>query len=317
MGNAKITGGEEFLTEWFGEGQYVTAHTSGSTGTPKEIQLSKAAMRQSARATNTFFGIGPESVMVCPLSEQYIAGKMMIVRALEADCRLLMLRAHSNPLAELPTGWLPIDLLPIVPAQIPALLADPRLQQVKSIIVGGSPMTEEHERQLAAAHPGVWATYGMTETCSHVALRNVSGRKSYFEALPGISFSGDERNCLIINGSIITNDVVELHSPTRFTWLGRADNVVISGGLKLFPETIEAEMRRADPSLPDFYLTSRGSERWGRELVAVVIGTAAADTTLLERMRCCVANPRHAPKALIYDPQPEFTSSGKLKRRKF
>ena len=88
-----------FLSQWNDDSKdYVMAHTSGSTGAPKEIRLMKADMRRSAQATNHFFGIDVDSLLHLPLSPDYIAGKMMIVRAHEAGCRLIVEKPCNAPL---------------------------------------------------------------------------------------------------------------------------------------------------------------------------------------------------------------------------
>ncbi|MDE6265587.1 MAG: AMP-binding protein [Paramuribaculum sp.] len=265
-----------FIKEWFEGGEYVIAHTSGSTGAPKEIRLLKRDMVASARATNEFFGISSSSVMGLPLSASYIAGKMMIVRSIVAGCRIHIARPGLNPLDEFP-GDVRFDLLPIVPGQIEGLLsATDVCGRVAAVIVGGAPMSTAQEAALAASGIRAYATYGMTETCSHVALRRI-GAEDFFTALPGISFDTDSRGCLVINapgfsfGKITTNDCVTLLSPSRFRWLGRADNVINSGGIKVHPEELEQTLA---PLLGDraVFVTSRSSDRWGSEIILCVEG---------------------------------------------
>lgn len=263
--------GARFLEEWRNELPYIVAHTSGSTGKPKEIRLLKADMRHSARMTNQAFGITDASMLVCPLSANYIAGKMMIVRALEAGCRLVMEPPSNRPLSE---DYGRVDLLPIVPSQIDALIANPLVGNVCNLIVGGAPVSPSQEIQLTGLQGlNPYATYGMTETCSHVALRRLG--ESCFQAMPGVWFSVDSRNCLCVNSngysfkSLQTNDIVNLVSTTRFIWRGRYDNVVISGGLKFFPEEIERKIIAA-LGVTGFFITGRDSAKWGQELVMVI-----------------------------------------------
>lgn len=309
-----IHGADDFLAEWLGDAPAIAAHTSGSTGEPKPISLSREAMRASARATNAFFGINSHSTLVCPLSADYIAGKMMVVRALEAQCRLWMLPPRRSGLLDcLPAEVTTIDLLPIVPAQIDALLATPRARGVKNVIVGGAPMSPAQERSLAGQPFEAFATYGMTETCSHIALRNVSRGEAMFTALPGVSLGLDSRGCLTI-GHLVTNDIVDLQG-NRFRWLGRADNVIISGGVKVHPEEVE---RAIAPLMGDtpFYITSRPSTEWGRETVLLTLAPVADPDALLSSIKTLVA-PAAVPKAVIHDPAPQYTSTGKLRRRTF
>ena len=109
---------------------------------------------------------------------------------------------------------------------------------------------------LAGMPFAAFCTYGMTETCSHVALADALDPQGIYSAMPGISFSIDSRDCLRITagsmsfGTLQTNDVVELLDNGRFRWLGRADNAINSGGIKIHPEMLE----RAIPS--DFAIPS-------------------------------------------------------------
>lgn len=309
---------ERFLDEWYDGRDFIEAHTSGSTGTPKVIRLHKSDMMASALATCGFFGIGADSTMVMPLSANYIAGKMMIVRALVTGARLYVEKPSTSPLSEWNEG--PVDLLPIVPSQISGFLASPAIDMVRNVIVGGAAVSSDDEIRLRSISASVYATYGMTETCSHVALRSITAAERCFRALPGISFSTDERGCLVINGSrfsflpIVTNDVVDLLDSERFVWLGRIDNVINSGGVKIHPEEIE---RMIEPLMGNrnYYITARRSARWGEEAVLMVEGDVADSNLLLENIRSVV--PQYsAPKAII--PVEEFgrTSSGKIKRQK-
>lgn len=300
---------------------FVTARTSGSTGTPKEIRLLKRDMIVSARATCRFFGIDSRSVMVCPLSADYIAGKMMIVRALVSGARLRMIRPAASPLQNLGPfeGEGRVALLPVVPAQVEPLLDDARLGLVDNLLIGGGQLPPPLAARIASLGISAWESYGMTETCSHVALRRVGSDR--FTAMPGVSFSTDPRGCLVVDipamsiGRVVTNDIVELLSQGQFRWLGRHDNVINSGGVKIHPETDE---RLLAPALgaSRFYITSRPSPRWGREAVMVVIDSPLTDADILAACRALLPR-HHQPKAIIRDPAPSFTPSGKLKRRTF
>ena len=320
MDSARITGltsaAREFLDCWNDGRDYITAFTSGSTGRPKEIRLLKSDMVASAKATNAFFGINSSSTLALPLSASYIAGKMMIVRSIVAQCPLYIADPDADPLLGLPQS-VKFSLLPIVPAQIQGLVSHGDLsQRVGAIIVGGAPTTPQQNGILKSLGIPVFATYGMTETCSHVALRPID--EDAFRAMPGIEFGVDERDCLIIDaprfsfGKIITNDCVTLLSPTRFRWLGRADNVINSGGIKIHPESIEKALA---PIFGDraFYVTSRPSEKWGSELVLFVEGKGF-DTELFTKKVAELLDRKLIPKQVIEVDRFERTASGKVIR---
>lgn len=309
---------EEFLREWESDSPIVKAHTSGSTGKPKEIELLKADMIASARATIRFFGLGPSSFLVLPLSPSYIAGKMQIVRAMEAECSLCVEPPSSHPMARGTDGR--ISLLPIVPSQLAGLMESPSFSSIDNLIIGGAPLAPRDEALLVSCGINAYATYGMTETCSHVALRRIGSDR--FDALPGFWFSVDDRGCLVIEtstlsfGQIVTNDMVSLISPQSFRWLGRFDNVINSGGVKIFPEEIEKVLVPMLPPGATAYVTSRKSEKWGEEAV-IVTDSPLVNRRLLLQLGESLP-PYHVPKDIIYVPVVRRTPvSGKIVREKF
>lgn len=309
---------EAFIAEWNNSCEYITAHTSGSTGIPKEVRLLKRDMCASARATNRFFGINERSVLSLPLSADYIAGKMMIVRALTAGCRLVVEKPSLNPLSAHESGTR-IDLTAIVPAQLSGLLENTSVHQdLGAVIIGGAPLAESQEREIVESGMNAYATYGMTETCSHVALRRI-GKEDYFTAMPDIRFETDSRGCLVIDaptysfGRLVTNDCVELLDATHFRWLGRADNVINTGGIKVFAETLE---KRLAPYSQEhtFYIHGRHSERWGEEIVMTVESDGTFDCERFMKEASATVERRMLPKEIFEVCAIPRTSSGKIIR---
>lgn len=312
---------DEFIAEWGNDRDYVVAHTSGSTGTPKEIRLLKADMKASALATNRRFGITDRSSLFLCLSVDYIAGKMMIVRSLLSGARLVVEKPSNRPLEHYDGE--PLSLVAVVPSQALWLAEHPdRLRYVGKMIVGGGEVPETLRRRLAALGVEAYSTYGMTETCSHVALSRLADEKIPYEAIAPTTFSVDDRGCLVIEapqfsfGRLVTNDVVDLLSATSFFWKGRWDNVINTGGIKVFPE----QMERKIGALPygRYYISSRPSEKWGREVVLYLESSPLTDAdraALDERLRS-VLSPYEMPKAVITEERFEETSSGKIIRKR-
>ena len=263
---------EEFEKIWHDDSEYVVCFTSGSTGEPKEIRLSKEFMRKSAVRTNKFFGISQESRLHTCLDFIYIASKMMTVRADEAGCLLTSEIPSSRPLGSIAKDE-EIDLLSVVPAQMEWILdASNRWQGIKHILIGGSSIPPMMRRRIALSGYDAWETYGMTETASHIALRKVDEEDSPFATLEGISVEVNEDGCLKITlqdgESLVTNDLAEIVGENMFRILGRADNCVISGGIKIIPEELE---RRLGPFIAfDYCLSSVPDKKWGEKLVMVV-----------------------------------------------
>lgn len=305
-----------FEAEWASDSGYVVAHTSGSTGKPKEILLSKTDMKVSARATISFFGLSENSRIGAALSSEYIAGKMMIVRARECGCDLVMLPAVRRP--EL-RAYAPLDLFAIVPAQIDGVLAQMRETGViRNLLIGGSSLTRAQRHAIVESEISAWESYGMTETCSHVALRRVVADENYpFEGMPGVSFEVDDRGCLCIVAPafswkrIVTNDCVELVDSRHFRWKGRYDNVIVSGGIKLHPESLEREYAPALTGM-EYYVCGRPDEEWGTAAVLVIEGPEVSG--LDTKIASVVTNRRHLPKAIIFKDRLARTENGKLIR---
>lgn len=309
---------------------FVIAHTSGSTGKPKEIRLPKRDIVRSAQATVRRFNLTDKSRMLCPLSTGYIAGKMMIERAVEADCEIALCKPSNRFWADpAVAGYISsgVSLLAIVPSQIQTLLSYPDARQILSrienIIIGGAPLDTRCEQRLieltADLHTKIFATYGMTETCSHIALRKI-GRK-YFMAMPGVTFLTDKRGCLNIIapeysfGSLQTNDMVSLSNDSSFIWRGRYDNVINTGGIKLFPEEIERKLAYI-LTIP-YYIKGEPDPLWGRVVTLVIEGDADSKPTDDELMSMCreVLTAVEMPKRIIRRGAFDLTSSGKLIRR--
>lgn len=313
---------DDFRTEWLNGSPVVRAHTSGSTGTPKPVELLKADMLVSARATVDFFGLGCSSDFVCPLSVDYIAGKMMAVRAWLCGTEPTMLAPSNNP--QLPPHS---DLLAVVVSQVPAIIEAVKSGKcrVRNMLVGGSALHTSLASRITDEMPNVAAyeSYGMTETCSHVALRRVGG-DGIFRAMKGITFDTDSRRCLRLRldnysvKSLQTNDIVDLLSPTSFRWLGRFDNVINTGALKVYPEQVECEITVLIPDCPSFYISSEPDPKWGDRVVLVTETCAPdspfADISILHNRLAGRLPAHHIPKNIIYVDALPRTANGKIRR---
>lgn len=307
---------KEFLDEWYSPEAYIRAHTSGSTGKPKEIRLLKSDMRLSARATNEFFGLNAESRAALPLSLDYIAGKMMAVRAEEGSYQLDILPVSSHIL--LPKNEAHYSIMPVVPAQLPSLIQNNiYANRIDNVLIGGAPPSEDICKDLQAAGYRVFISYGMTETCSHVALCDASDSQRIYKAMPGISFESDADKRLIISAPnfsfkrLLTNDIVELLDNKSFIWRGRYDNAINTGGLKLLPEELE-KLYAPFIGSPNFYVCKRKHEKWG-ECICLVLEEPAIAEEILYKLR---ANIEHklCPKCFETRMTLPRTINGKIKR---
>ena len=319
----------EFIAEFLDDKPYIMAHTSGSTGKPKPISLAKSDMKASARFTNRFFGLTSQSTLHLCLSPDYIAGKMMLVRALESGANIVIEKPGNRPLAHYQGSR--ISLAAFVPSQIPYLVQNPdRLAMVDAMIVGGGKLVTRWQKSLTQLGAKAYLTYGMTETCSHVALAPVADTPQPYTALGDVHFDVDGNDCLIIdvphftNSHFETRDVVQLIDSRHFYWKGRFDNVIVTGGVKVHPEEVEAKIA---PLMGDkrFYITSAPSDKWGDEVVLVVENAdcVGQDRVLrplpnnLEQEFKNLLSRYSVPKLYVELNKFDSTSSGKVIRKTF
>ncbi|MFN7045245.1 MAG: AMP-binding protein [Flavobacterium sp.] len=260
----------EFLLDWLDDSETIQLTTSGTTGTPKIITISKQSMVHSAVATGNFFNLHPQDKALLCLPPRYIAGKMMIVRALIIGLELEILTPSSHLDDLLPDRI--FDFVALVPLQAENSLD--KLHQFKKIIIGGAKVSDDLANKLIGIKSEIYETYGMTETITHIAAKKIG--EEFFNVLEHVSISADDRNCLVINApsiseeSIITNDIVEIHNEKQFKWLGRYDNVINSGGIKLFPEQIETKL--ASKIVNRFFISGQPDTVLGSKVILVIEG---------------------------------------------
>lgn len=301
----KATGA--FLLDWFDDKPYINIKTSGTTGTPKTIQVKKAHMINSALATADFFDIGINTHALHCLPSQFVAGKMMMLRALIIGWDVYLATPSAMPLERDDKVY---DFAAMVPLQ--AAQSFSKLSQIKKIILGGGRVSPVLAVKLQALPIEIWETYAMTETVTHIAARRVG--ELAFETLPDVSIETDERGCLIIDapkvsdGKVITNDLVSITGENTFIWLGRFDNVINSGGIKLYPEQIEEKL--SQHIAQRFFVYGLPDDALGQKLVLVIEGEPFVPDdgfyTLFDKYE--------KPKEIICIPKFAETETGKVKR---
>ncbi|MGW9686097.1 AMP-binding protein [Flagellimonas sp. 2504JD1-5] len=312
----------EFLLDWSSDKATLEVFTSGSTGNPKKIMLKKEHMISSARATGEYFELASgHSALLC-LPCTGIAGKMMLVRAMVLGLELKSVQPTSTPLGSIPNNF---DFTAMVPLQVENSIK--QLSQINTLIIGGAPISLALNEVLKAAPNAVFETYGMTETCTHVAVRQIPNsnnptiQQSNFTALPNIFFSQDSRDCLVINApylsetEVVTNDVINLTSKTAFEWLGRYDSIINSGGIKLYPERIEKKLSSIIHSR--FFVAGIPDGKLGQKLVLLVESTDIVPEALLSQIKKLKNLDKYeVPKEVFILKAFEETQSGKIQREK-
>ena len=319
----------ELLRQWLTGAQEFGLRTSGSTGQPQLITLQRRQLAASAARTGDYFDLGPgDRALVC-LNCDFIGGKMMLVRGLERHMHLTVVEPHADPFAEV-SAEAEFDFAAFVPLQLRAVLAAgraARLDKMRAILVGGAGVESSLLTEIQKLKVPVYLTYGMTETASHMALRQLNGpdASAYYRVLPGLHLGQDKRGCLTVRGDvtndqlIVTNDRIQLIDKHTFDWLGRVDFIINSGGVKVQAEKVEQVLDVALAELGQSgraFVAGRPDERLGEAVTAYVEGAplpATAEKRLLgllaERL-----DKYEVPKAILYVPAFQSTASGKLDR---
>ena len=332
---------EEFMAEWNNSEDSVLVHTSGSTGRPKPMWAEKQRMLNSARITCDFLDLheGDNALLCMPLD--YIAGKMVVVRSIERAMNLISVPPSNHPLGDLlDMPDLTIHFAAMVPSQVFCSLQVPGeralLRRIRHLIIGGGAISPSLARELHDLFtPGecrdhfIWSTYGMTETLSHIALRRLNGPEAdeWYTPFESVNVSLNHDGCLVIDaplvheGILTTNDIAEIKSvdgTNRFRIIGRKDNVICSGGIKLQIEEIEARLRpflqNADEAEPTFCISKRTDEKFGEVAVLIVTNDIPQDfdfkSTFVHLDHYAI------PKQIIRTDSIPLTKTGKIDRRK-
>ena len=310
-----------FIKTWLDENNYVEVKTSGSTGTPKIIQLEKKRMIASAKATGDFFDLKPNDKALLCLPCDYIAGKMMVVRAMVLGLNLYSVEPTGNPLESVENEGFQFGAM--IPLQVLNSLKNhrSRFENIEKMIIGGGVVDSSLLNKLQTVKNQCFATYGMTETITHVAIKTLNGeqKSNVYQALKNVQFSKDKRDCLIIDAPYlsenqnITNDIIKLYSKSSFEWLGRFDNVINTGGIKVNPEQIEQKIEAFIQD--DFFIASENDEKLGSKVILVIENEGKIDTDLLKQQFKTVLSKFEMPKEIYVLPQFKRTETGKIQRK--
>jgi O-succinylbenzoic acid--CoA ligase len=298
----------DFILDWFDKKDYMEMSTSGTTGDPKPIRIGKKAMMESALATGDFFDLSPGNKVLHCLPMKYVAGKMMFIRAFILGLDMKFVAPSSHPLKGIDEKF---DFCAMVPLQAKNSLKD--LKKVKKLIIGGGKVQKALEQELLKLPIKIYETYGMTETITHIAAKKI-GEKA-FTVLPNVTVSADERKCLVIDAKyicdkkIVTNDIVNIVSDTQFEWIGRIDNVINSGGVKLIPEQIEEKLSTLIPRR--YFIYGQADETLGEKVVLYVEG----EPIVIEESVFNVLDKFEKPKEIVFIPKFKETATGKIMRK--
>ncbi|WP_261509852.1 AMP-binding protein [Chryseobacterium paludis] len=302
-----------FLEKWLDDSKTVAVQTSGSTGVPKVFEIEKDKMLNSAMMTCNFLHLKTGDIALLCLPTEYISGKMMIVRSFERKMKLIIAEPSLQPLKNLETE---IDFCAMTPLQVENSVD--KLHLVRNLIIGGASVSESLKKRISHLTTHIFETYGMSETLSHIALKQLAPQKEdYFTAFEHVTISTDERGCLKIfapnvNGEILqTNDLVDVRNRNQFKFLGRIDHVINTGGAKIFPEELEALVKKEIPN--EVVFMGAADELLGQKLILVIEGEES-DEIIRTISNIPFEKNFHKPKKIIFTQQIPRTPNGKVSR---
>ncbi|MEQ8238394.1 MAG: AMP-binding protein [Cyclobacteriaceae bacterium] len=303
----------QFILDWIDGKDSFQFNTSGSTGQRKSINLSRSQLKYSAEVTLNY--IDPDhhfaSSLLC-INPRFIGGTMVIIRALVGKMQL-----HIQKASSLPSIDTAIDLISMVPLQVDSLLKNcpEKFEHINTLIIGGAAISENSLDQLRAISSlNTYTSYGMTETASHIALRHITENT-------GFKLLGDIKATIVdsklnLQGSatnqlkICTNDIIEFITNDTFVYKGRIDNVINSGGYKIFPEEVESILR----SFFDFpfFIAGVNDEYLGEKVV--LLAQTKNNLELSEEIKMKLHR-YQVPKEIILLSRFEYTETEKINRK--
>jgi len=314
-----------FILEWINDDNSIKVKTSGSTGKPKIIEIEKEKMVRSAIMTGEFLKLKEGDKTLLCLSTKFIAGKMIVVRAFTLGLNLFTVEPAGNPLQNIISKF---DFAAMVPAQVFNVLLEKdgikKLNNIKNLIIGGGPVYQTLEHKISFLKNKTYLTYGMTETITHIALRKLNGenREENFKCLPGIEIDIDNKDCLVIKapdlfiGELRTNDIAKIFSKNEFAISGRYDNVIISGGIKIFPEDIEKKIENLISE--NYFISSLSDSKYGEKIILLIEGKAKnnSDINKLLIVLKKILKLYEVPKEVYFIDEFMRRGNGKLDRKR-
>ncbi len=300
-------------------------NTSGTTGTPKMIMIPREDLIASARLTGETFELKEGDRILHCLPSEYIAGKMMLVRAMVLGLDMHIIDPRGSVLQNLGVTDR-FRFTAMIPLQLHRAIQEDRKrveEQFEMVLLGGGPVSMALIEDLRELKVQVFQGYGSTETVTHVAMRRLNGRmrSDRYHAIGGVTFERDDRGCLVVHTphlsvrSHYTNDLVDLIDDRTFRWRGRYDNVILSGGKKIFPEQLEEKTGGLLP-YPHFFMPIP-DDKLGQAVALVIETQQHAPEAVQEVIDILmkVLHPHEMPRRISATRRIARTQTGKIIRK--
>ena len=298
------------------EDDAVVVATSGTTGEPRGVVLTHQAVFASALATSKRLEVDPnkDHWLAClPLA--HIGGLSVVMRAILTGTKVTLLEKFSPAAVEEAAIHGGANLVSLVPTALKRI--DPSL--FLKILIGGSAMLDE-------LPPNAVTTYGMTETGSGVVYDGIP--------LDGVEMRIAEDGQILLKGPMLLRCYRDGHDPKSADgWLatkdlghlgedgrlhvdGRIDELIISGGEKIWPQSVERVLAE-HPKVREVAITGIPDPYWGQAVVALIVPTDIDNAPSLDELREMVSDklaPYAAPKRAFNVSDLPRTNLGKLQR---
>jgi o-succinylbenzoate---CoA ligase len=308
----------DFLKFWNSSNATIEVETSGSTGSPKKISLKREAMISSAKATIEYFNIKEMSTFHCCLPIKYIGGKMMLVRAIVNKADIILSKPTSNPVIYLNKE---VDFSAMTPWQVSHAINENNFEKINKLIIGGGVISSSLIKELKDKKTESFQTYGMTETISHIAVRNLKNtdKNPNYKCLNHVNISTNKEGELIVKSpklgirSLTTNDIVQITGSKEFKYIARSDNLINTGGIKVLPEEIEKQLNESLQGIV-FFVDKIPDEKSGEKIIVI---TNKKENTATIKKACKHITPKHIkPQLIFFIEQFLLTENNKLNRKK-
>lgn len=311
------------------EGIALVVATSGTAGEPRLAQLDRQAIDAAVTASALALGAGPDDRWLSCLPLAHVGGLLVLLRSVLLDSPVTV---HPRFEPEAVARETSVAFFSLVPTMLVRLLdAGADLSRARAILVGGASLPDElRERAKAAAVPVV-ETYGLTESCGGIVYdgKPFAGSLVRIDAdtggielqgptlMRGYRFDAEGTSrAFTSNGWLRTGDAGELSPDGQLRVFGRLDDLIKTGGEKVWPEEVETALRD-HPKIADVAVAGRPDPGWGERVVAFVVPVDPKDPPALQALRehACVRIPRHkAPRELVVVRELPRTGAGKLRR---